>query len=138
MLWGRIRELYIFSSLIWVNAVWPDFWESAFEVWPAPGKPSHHTDLRAFQGPRGRPDLTNVPQTNPTRLPSGTQLFILAFGFHNQISYFSFHGGTENVTKLLYNLFPGLIRGAFCTIFRARPVGTGLGAKFGRKPAKNP
>ena len=27
--------------------------------------------------------------------------------------------------------------GAFWTIFRARPVGTGLGAKFGRIPAKN-
>ncbi len=27
--------------------------------------------------------------------------------------------------------------GAFCTICRARPVGTGLGAKLGRKPAKN-
>ena len=27
--------------------------------------------------------------------------------------------------------------GAFCTIFRARPVGTGLGTEFGRKPAKN-
>ena len=26
--------------------------------------------------------------------------------------------------------------GVFCTIFRARPVGTGIGAKFGRKPAK--
>jgi hypothetical protein len=26
--------------------------------------------------------------------------------------------------------------GAFCTIFRGRPVGTCLGAKFGRKPAK--
>ncbi len=27
--------------------------------------------------------------------------------------------------------------GAFCTIFRARPFGTGLGAKFGWKPVKN-
>ncbi len=27
--------------------------------------------------------------------------------------------------------------GAFCIIFQARPVGMGLGAKFGRKPAKN-
>ncbi len=27
--------------------------------------------------------------------------------------------------------------GAFCTIFRARPVGAGLGTEFGRKPAKN-
>ncbi len=33
---------------------------------------------------------------------------------------------------------PWLILGTFCTIFRARPVGTGLGAKFGRKLAKNP
>ncbi len=41
------------------------------------------------------------------------------------------------VTKRLQNWSPGRIVGAFCTIFRARPVGTGLGAKFGRKPAKN-
>jgi hypothetical protein len=41
------------------------------------------------------------------------------------------------VTKRPYNWSPGLILGAFCTIFRARPVATGLGAKFGRKPAKN-
>ncbi len=40
------------------------------------------------------------------------------------------------VTKRPQNLSPGLILGALCTIFRARPVGTGLGAKFGRKPAK--
>ena len=41
------------------------------------------------------------------------------------------------VTKRPSNWSPGLILNAFCTIFRARPVGTGLGAKFGRKPAKN-
>ncbi len=41
------------------------------------------------------------------------------------------------VTKRPENWPPGLILGAFCTIFRARPVGAGLGAKFGRKPAKN-
>ncbi len=40
-------------------------------------------------------------------------------------------------TKLTYHCSPGLICGACCTIFQARPVGTGLGAKFGRKPAKN-
>ena len=43
----------------------------------------------------------------------------------------------EMVTKLPWNWSPGLILGAFCTIFRARPVGTGLGAKFGRKTAQN-
>ncbi len=41
------------------------------------------------------------------------------------------------VTKRPYNWSPGLILTAFCTILQARPVGTGLGAKFGRKPAKN-
>ncbi len=41
------------------------------------------------------------------------------------------------VTKWPHNWSPGLILGAFCTICRARPVGTGLGARFGRKPAKN-
>jgi hypothetical protein len=36
---------------------------------------------------------------------------------HMQILDFNFDGGTENVTKWHYNLFPGLIRGAFCAIF---------------------
>jgi hypothetical protein len=34
------------------------------------------------------------------------------------------------VTKRPYNWSPGLILGACCPIFRSRPVGTGLGAKF--------
>ena len=42
------------------------------------------------------------------------------------------------VTKLPWNWSPGLIVDAFCTIFQARPVGAGLGAKFGQQPAKNP
>ncbi len=41
------------------------------------------------------------------------------------------------VTKQPYHWSPGLILCGFCTIARARPVGTGLGAKVGRKPAKN-
>jgi hypothetical protein len=41
------------------------------------------------------------------------------------------------VTKRPYSWSLGLILGAFCTIFRARSVGTGLGAKFGRKLAKS-
>ena len=48
-----------------------------------------------------------------------------------RILYFSFVGGTESVTKSHYNSSPGLIIGAFCTIFRAWPVERGLGAKFG-------
>ncbi len=40
------------------------------------------------------------------------------------------------VTKRPYNWSPGLILDAFCITFPARPVGMGLGAKFGRKPAK--
>ncbi len=56
---------------------------------------------------------------------------------HMRISDFSFDGGTESVTKWQYNPFPGLIIGAFCTIFRAWPVYRGLGAKFGRKTAEN-
>ncbi len=43
--------------------------------------------------------------------------------------------GQKMVTKWYYNWPPGLILGALCTIFRARPVGAGLGAKFGRKRA---
>ena len=34
------------------------------------------TFLKAFPGPRGRPDLKNAPPKNPARLPSGTQRFI--------------------------------------------------------------
>ena len=41
------------------------------------------------------------------------------------------------VTKRPSNEPPGLILGAFCAMFRARPFGAGLGAKFGRKAAKN-
>ncbi len=41
------------------------------------------------------------------------------------------------VMKRYQNWSPGLILGAFCTIFQARPVGTVLGAKFGRKPPRN-
>ena len=41
------------------------------------------------------------------------------------------------VMKRPYNWSPELLVGPFCTIFQAQPVGTGLGAKFGRKPAKN-
>ncbi len=46
---------------------------------------------------------------------------ILSSG-HMRILYFSFDGGTENVTKLHSNSCPGLSLGAFCTIFRAWPV----------------
>ena len=35
------------------------------------------------------------------------------------------------------NWSPGLILGAVCTMFRARPDYRGLGAKFGQKSAKN-
>ncbi len=46
--------------------------------------------------------------------------------------------GPSMLTKRPYNWSPGLGVGALCTAVRARPVGTGLGAKFGRKPAKRP
>ncbi len=36
-------------------------------------------------------------------------------------------------TKWSHNWSSGLTLGACCTIFRARPAGAGLGAKFGRK-----
>ncbi len=60
------------------------------------------------------------------RLLSGKQPFcILVFGLDEELH-----------TKWSSNWSAGLILGAFCTILRARPVGTGLGAKIGRKPAK--
>ncbi len=40
---------------------------------------------------------------------------------------------TENVTNLHYDYLPGLILGAFCTMFRAGPVWNGLGTQFGPK-----
>ncbi len=62
---------------------------------------------------------------------------LLAFA-QGHILKFSIVGPDQQmVTERPSNWSPGLIWGAFCTIFRARPVGTGLGAKFGRKPAKN-
>jgi hypothetical protein len=36
-------------------------------------------------------------------------------------------------TKWPYHWSPGLILGAFCSVFRGWPVGAGLGAKFGRQ-----
>ncbi len=54
-----------------------------------------------------------------------------------RILNFSFDGGTANVTKWHSSWSPGLILGAFWTIFRAGPVWSGPGAKFGRKPAKH-
>ncbi len=55
-----------------------------------------------------------------------------------RICYFYIVGPDQNmVTKRPQSWPPELILGAFCTIFRARPVGTGLGAKLGRKPAYN-
>jgi hypothetical protein len=41
------------------------------------------------------------------------------------------------VSKWPYNWSPGLTLCAFCTIFRAWPVGAGLGAKFGWKIVEN-
>ena len=38
-------------------------------------------------------------------------------------------------TNEQYNWAPKLILVAFCTIFQAGPVGTGLGVKFGRNVA---
>ena len=65
------------------KAVWPDFawvryWGLAGSA--VPGEPSKKWgatppphSLKAFPGPRGRPDLQNAPNKNPARLPAGTQ-----------------------------------------------------------------
>ncbi len=45
----------------------------------------------------------------------------------------SFDGGAEIHTKWRWNLFPGLILGAFCTSFEPDPSGGVLGPSFGRK-----
>ena len=51
--------------------------------------------------------------------------YILVFGLDQEFA-----------TKWLYNWFTELILGAFCTIFRAWPLGAGLGAKLGREMAE--
>ncbi len=56
---------------------------------------------------------------------------------HIRILDFSFDGGTANVTKWHYNLLPGLMLGAFCTVLRAGPGRRGLGAQCGWKTAEN-
>ena len=65
----------IFWPLLWPDfAVWPDlFWVGNRSFWGSgrprgPGKAFKNvgakppTDLKAFAGPRGRPDLKNAPQ----------------------------------------------------------------------------
>ncbi len=61
------------------------------------------------------------------------------FTFLRSVTHLFFIVGPDQnmATKRHYNLYPGLILGAFCTILRAPPVGTGLGAKFCQKPVKN-
>ena len=54
------------------------------------------------------------------------------------ILFLSMGPDQQMVSKRPWNWSPGLMLGAFCTIFRARPVGTGLGANFGGKIAENP
>ncbi len=44
--------------------------------------------------------------------------------------------GPEHGHETVLESVSGLILGAVRTIFRARPVGTGLGVKFKRKPAE--
>ncbi len=49
--------------------------------------------------------------------------------------YFSFHGGTQHVTKWHWNWFPGLILNAFCTIVKPDPSGGVLGSSLaGERP----
>ena len=72
----------------YLKAVWPDLFRFVFEVWPAPGareglrkcgglRPPHFR--RLSRAPRGRPDCKNVPNRNPARLPSDTQILIDLF-----------------------------------------------------------
>ncbi len=55
----------------YLKAIWPGFLGCIFEVWQAPGaRESLNKNvggeaphiLKAFPGPRGRPDLKNAPQ----------------------------------------------------------------------------
>ncbi len=57
-----------------------------------------------------------APEAKRDQLWMATEVGHLSSG-HMQILDFNFDGGTENVTKWHSNLFPGLIRGAFCAIF---------------------
>ncbi len=54
------------------------------------------------------------------------------------ILQFGFFGLDQDMaSKWPYTWSPGLIEGVFSTIFRAWPVGAGLGAKFGRNMVEN-
>ena len=77
-------------------------------------------------GPRapGASQTSKTHPTNPARLPSGTQ------------TAFNCGSGPENGHGTALELVSGANFGYVLHNFRARPVGTGLGAKFGRKPAK--
>ncbi len=55
------------------------------------------------------------------------------FSTRSHSAIFDLSPGQDKATKWLPNLSPKSILGAFCTICRACTVGTGLGAKFGRK-----
>ncbi len=79
-----------------------------------------------------------MPPQTTTALPSGHHQQVQTY--LRLVTHFQFLvvGPDQNmVTKRHYNWSPGLILDVFCTIFRARPVGKGLGAEFGWKPAKN-
>ncbi len=94
-----------------------------FEICPAPeareglrkcGEAKPPTFLKAFPGPRGRPDLKNAP--NKIR-PDCLQV--------------------PSPLEWPWNRSPGLILVDLCSICQAGVVGNGPGPKFGRKPAQN-
>ncbi len=58
------KNIFLMDSTGYLKAVWPDLFGCVFEVCPAPGpreRPAP-TFLKAFPGPRGRPDLKNAPK----------------------------------------------------------------------------
>ncbi len=98
-------------------------WLIGFVVWfvvgrgvfrEGPGSP-RNPDAWHWAASRGPPEF---PGPGPKSLKINTFLS----SSHIWTLDFSFDGGTENFTKCHYNLSPGLVLGAFCTICRA---GTG-------------
>ncbi len=74
-----------------------------------------------------------IDAIKPIKQNNKTILVSLSYKFGIEVSGMDH----KNVTKEQYNCAPSLFVVAFCTIFQAGPVGTGLGVKFGRHLVQN-
>ncbi len=89
----------------------------------------------AAPDPRIAPDRSSASASS---FPLPARIRYVSFTCNHSVIFdLSFVGQDhEMATKWPYNWSPGLILAAFRTIFLAWPVGTGLGAKLGRRMAE--